>query len=185
MLQKLINQYCRFLSFLIVIALALMVVLVFTNVFLRYAFNSGITVSEELSRWLFVWLTFLGAIVALNEGAHLGTDSLVSRLPIRGKKACLLIGHVLMLFICWLLFKGALEQVKINLESNSAAMEISMAIFYGCGMVFAVSGAVILLHNLWRLVTGQLAEHELIGIRESEEEPVDTPKPLPRDGSVS
>ena len=58
-----------------------MVVLVFGNVVLRYAFNSGITVSEELSRWLFVWLTFLGAIVALKEHGHLGTDMLVGRLP--------------------------------------------------------------------------------------------------------
>ena len=54
-----------------------MVVLVFGNVVLRYGFNSGITVSEELSRWLFVWLTFLGAIVALREHGHLGTDMLV------------------------------------------------------------------------------------------------------------
>jgi hypothetical protein len=41
--------------------LAAMVVLVFGNVVLRYGFNSGIAVSEELSRWLFVWLTFMGA----------------------------------------------------------------------------------------------------------------------------
>jgi drug/metabolite transporter (DMT)-like permease len=47
-------------------SLAVMVVLVFTNVVLRYALNSGIAVSEELSRWLFVWLTFLGGIVALH-----------------------------------------------------------------------------------------------------------------------
>ena len=178
MLQKLINQYCRFLSVLMVVALAAMVVLVFTNVVLRYAANSGISVSEELSRWLFVWLTFLGGIVALNEGAHLGTDTLVSHLSVRGKKACLVIGHVLMLFICWLLFKGSLDQVKINWDSTSAAMETSMAYFYGCGLVFAVSGAVILLNHLWRLVTGQLSEDELIGIRESEEEPIDAPKPL-------
>ena len=37
-----------------------MVVLVFGNVVLRYAFNSGLTMSEEVSRWLFVWLTFMG-----------------------------------------------------------------------------------------------------------------------------
>ena len=49
----------------IALCLALMVVMVFGNVVLRYGFNSGITVSEELSRWLFVWMTFLGAIVAL------------------------------------------------------------------------------------------------------------------------
>ena len=178
MIQKLIDKYCQFLSLLMAASLAVMVVLVFTNVVLRYTFNSGISVSEELSRWLFVWLTFLGAIVALNEGAHLGTDTLVSRLSLRGKKTCLVLGHVLMLFVCWLLFKGSLDQVKINWDSTSAAMEVSMAIFYGCGMVFAVSGAVILLNHLWRLVTGQLSEKELIGIRESEEESIDVPKPL-------
>ncbi|MGH8829872.1 MAG: TRAP transporter small permease [Polaromonas sp.] len=178
MFQKLIDKYCQALSWLMVGSLALMVVLVFTNVVLRYAANSGIAVSEELSRWLFVWLTFLGGIVALNEGAHLGTDTLVSRLSVRGKKTCLLLGHVLMLFICWLLFKGSLDQVKINWDSTSAAMETSMALFYGCGLVFAVSGAAILLNHLWRLVAGQLSEEELIGIRESEEEPIDVPKPL-------
>ncbi|WP_198674849.1 TRAP transporter small permease [Rhodoferax ferrireducens] len=177
MIQKVINKYCQVLSWLMVASLALMVVLVFTNVVLRYALNSGITVSEELSRWLFVWLTFLGAIVALNERAHLGTDMLVSRLNARGKKVCLGLGHVLMLFICWLLFKGTLDQVKINWDSTSAAMEVSMAIFYGCGLVFAVSGAVILLNDFWRLLSGQLADEELVGIRESDDMPHGDPHP--------
>lgn len=178
MIQNLLAHYCRWLSWLIAASLAVMVVLVFTNVVLRYAFNSGITVSEELSRWLFVWLTFLGAIVALNNRAHLGTDTLVSRLPTMGKKICLGLGHLLMLFICWLVFQGALEQVKINWTTTSAAMEVSMALFYGCGIVFAVSAAVILLNDFWRLATGQLSEEELIGVRESEEEPIDVPKPV-------
>ena len=178
MLKKLMDRYCQLLSVLMVIGLALMVVLVFTNVVMRYAFNSGITVSEELSRWLFVWVTFLGAIVAMHEGAHLGSDMLVSRLSVRGKKLCLLLGHLLMLFVCWLMFKGSLDQVKVNWDSTSAVMEASMGIFYACGMVFAVSGAVILLNHLWRLIKGELTDDELIGIRESEEEPIDVPKPV-------
>ena len=178
MLKKLMDRYCQLLSVLMVIGLALMVVLVFTNVVMRYAFNSGITVSEELSRWLFVWVTFLGAIVAMHEGAHLGSDMLVSRLSVRGKKFCLLLGHLLMLFVCWLMFKGSLDQVKVNWDSTSAVMEASMGIFYACGMVFAVSGAVILLNHLWRLIKGDLTDDELIGIRESEEEPIDVPKPV-------
>jgi TRAP-type C4-dicarboxylate transport system permease small subunit len=178
MLQKLINQYCRFLSVLMVAALVAMVVLVFTNVFLRYAFNSGIAVSEELSRWLFVWLTFMGAVVALNENGHLGTDAFVSKLPLWGKKICLGIGHVLMLYIAWLIFQGTLEQVKINWTSTSAAMEVSMAIFYGCGLVFAASAGVILLNQMWRLVTNQLTEADL-AIRESDDMPHGDPKPAP------
>ena len=168
MLGKLIVKYCQLLSWLMAASLALMVVLVFTNVVLRYALNSGVAVSEELSRWLFVWLTFLGGIVALHERAHLGTDILVSRLSIRGKKICLGLGHLLMLFVCWLLFKGTLDQVKINWDASSAAMEVSMGLFYACGLVFAVSGAVILLLDFWRLITGQMSSNQLAGIRESE-----------------
>jgi TRAP-type C4-dicarboxylate transport system permease small subunit len=177
-MQKILNGYCRLLGIIMVVFLAIMVVLVFGNVVLRYGFNSGITVSEELSRWLFVWITFLGAIVALQEGSHLGTDMLVSRLPVFGKKLCLALTHLLMLFVCWLLFDGSLNQVKVNLDSTSAVMEVSMAVFYSAGLVCAVSAAIILLNQLWRLVTGQLSEGELIAIRESEEEPIDVPQPL-------
>ena len=158
MLNKLIEGYCKLLGLIIAASLAVMVVLVFGNVIMRYGFNSGITVSEELSRWLFVWLTFLGAIVAMKEGAHLGSDTLVSRMPLPIKKLFFVAGHGLMLFVCWLLFKGALDQVIINLETTSAVMETSMAIFYSCGVVTAISIALILVHNLWRLVTGQLSE---------------------------
>jgi TRAP-type C4-dicarboxylate transport system permease small subunit len=177
-MQKIIDAYCRLLNWTIVACLAVMVVLVFGNVVLRYVFNSGITVSEELSRWLFVWLTFLGAIIALKDGAHLGTDMLVSRLGVGGKKVCLFLGHLLMLYACWLMFQGSYEQMKVNLESTSPVMEVSMAVFFASGMVFAVSAAVILLNHLWRLTTGQLSEAELVGIRESEEEPIDVPPPV-------
>src|SRR5437764_405167 len=61
-MSRVIDGFCRLLDALIALALALMVVLVFGNVVLRYGFNSGITVSEELSRWLFVWMTLLGAM---------------------------------------------------------------------------------------------------------------------------
>lgn len=178
MIRKLIDKYCLALSWLMAASLALMVLLVFANVVLRYAFNSGIAVSEELSRWLFVWLTFLGAIVALHERAHLGTDTLVSRLPVVGKKICLGLGHLLMLFICWLLFKGTLDQVRINWDTTSAAMEVSMALFYGCGMVFALSGGLILLNDFWRLLSGQLSDEELVGIRESEDVPHEEHQPV-------
>jgi TRAP-type C4-dicarboxylate transport system permease small subunit len=71
MLERLIDGYCRVLTLVVVTLLAGMVVLVFGNVVLRYVANSGITVSEELSRWFFVWMTFLGAVIGLRERAHL------------------------------------------------------------------------------------------------------------------
>ena len=85
LLDAVITRFCRAIDLLIAAALAVMVVLVFGNVVLRYACNSGIAVGEEVSRWLFVWLCFLGAVVAMKEGGHLGTDMLVSRLPVAGR----------------------------------------------------------------------------------------------------
>ena len=119
-MQRWIDGYCRLLEVLIALLLALMVVLVFGNVVLRYGFNSGITVSEEVSRWLFVWLTFLGAIVALKEHGHLGSDMLVSRLPVWARRSAWCSGQLLMLYITWLLFSGSLGAGQDQLGRRGA-----------------------------------------------------------------
>ena len=168
-MNKILDGYCRLLEWSIALLLALMVVLVFGNVVMRYAFNSGIAVSEELSRWLFVWMTFLGAIVALKEHGHLGSDMLVSRLGTFGKKACLLVGHVLMLYATWLLFAGSLAQARINLDVQAPVTGASVAIFYGAGVMFAVSTALLLLRDIWRIVSGQLKDSDLVMVQESED----------------
>ena len=171
MLEKLIDGYCQLISYLIAALLALMVVLVFGNVFMRYAFNSGFSISEELSRWLFVWLTFMGAVAALRSNAHLGTDMLVGKLGPLGKKICMGLSLLLMLYCLWLLFKGSYDQSVINWDTTSAVMEVSMSWFYASGMVFAVLSAPILLGDLWRLLSGQIDDDHLVLMQESEEAP--------------
>jgi TRAP-type C4-dicarboxylate transport system permease small subunit len=167
-LDALLDRYCRLLEGVIAACLAVMVALVFGNVVLRYAFNSGIAVSEELSRWLFVWLTFLGGVVGLREHAHLGTDLLVGRLGPGGKKACLVVGYALMLLICAMLFSGSLEQTKINWDVTAPSSGASMAWFYSVGLVFSVSAAVVLLADLWKLLTGRASDADLVIVREEQ-----------------
>ena len=169
-MTRLIDGYFWLLKVLIALFLMVMVVMVFGNVVLRYAFNSGITVSEEVSRWLFVWLTFLGAVVALREHAHLGVDSLVKRLPTAGKKACLVASQILMLYVTWLILVGSWEQTVINWSVSAPASGVSVGLFYGAGVVFAVSTGLILLAELFRAVTGQLSEADLVMVKESEEQ---------------
>ena len=177
MVHKFMDGFCKALNVVIALCLAVMVVLVFGNVVMRYGFNSGITLSEELSRWLFVWMTFMGAIIALKEHGHLGTDMLVGKLGPAGKKFCLGLSYVLMLYVCWLLFSGAYQQAMINLDSTSAVMEVSMAWIYAPGVVFAVFGGLVLLTELWRLLTGQVRDEDLVMIQESEESSHGADKP--------
>ena len=168
-MKKLLDGYCRALEWLLVLMLAAMVLLVFGNVLMRYVFNSGITESEDLARWLFVWMTFLGAIVALREHGHLGTDMLTSRLPLAGKKLCAIVSQTLMLYVTWLLYSGSLAQARINWDVEAPVTGASVAIFYGAGVVFAVSSGVILVLQLWRTVSGQATEAELTLSQESED----------------
>lgn len=171
MLKKFIDGYCRLLGYVIAAALALMVVLVFGNVFMRYAFNSGLTVSEELSRWLFVWVTFLGAVIALRDNAHLGTDMLVGKFGPKGKRFAMGASLLLMIWCLWLIFKGTYDQFLVNKDSDSPVMEVSMGWFYAGGMVFSALSFPILALDLFRLVTGQIADKDLMLIQESEEVP--------------
>ena len=171
MFEKFIDAYCKLIGYVIAAMLALMVALVFGNVFMRYALNSGFTLSEELSRWLFVWLTFLGAVVALRANGHLGTDMLVGKLGPAGKRICMGISLLLMLFCVWLIFKGSYDQSVVNWTSTSAVMEVSISYFYASGMVFSVLASLVLLSDLWRLLSGKIDDDHLILMQESEEAP--------------
>ena len=170
-MSRIFDFTCKTIEYMIAACMAGMVVLVFGNVMLRYGFNSGITLSEELSRWLFVWMTFLGAIVALRKHEHLGTDMLIGRLGPKGKKICMGISQLLMMFICVLLFKGAYEQAVINWTSTSAVMEASLSWVYFPGIIFAVLGGLMIAMDFLQLLSGQTQESSLTMFQESEEKP--------------
>ena len=164
-----LDRFCRLLELVMALCLAVMVLMVFGNVVLRYAFNSGIAVSEELSRWLFVWMTFVGAIVALKEHGHLGTDMLVSRLGRQGKRLCLAASQLMMIGVTLVLLKGSWAQAVINLSVEAPVTGLPMALVYAAGIVFAIPAAGLLAAQLWRTVSGQLSDDELVMVQESED----------------
>ncbi|MDO9405928.1 MAG: TRAP transporter small permease [Polaromonas sp.] len=168
-MKKAMDRLYRWFEHLLVGGLAVMATMVFVNVVLRYVFNTGITFTEEVSRLIFVWLTFIGAIVALRKGTHLGMDTVVSRLPHNGKLVFFVISHLLMLGCCAMLWLGCWEQTRVNLDNYSPVSSIPVAAMYSVGLVTAVLMSITLLANLWLVVTGQITESELVAVRESEE----------------
>ena len=154
-MTRVVDWYFKLLKFLVFVCLSSMVILVFGNVVLRYVFSSGITFSEEFSRWLFVWLTFFGAIIAMREHLHLGMDSVVSRLPVIGKKICYVVSHLLMLLCCVMLLKGGWAQTVINMETEAAATGLPVSLFYGIILVFGVSAMGILCYDLYMIACRQ------------------------------
>lgn len=156
-----IDKAFRFLELVMVLLLAGMVVMVFGNVVLRYALDSGIDVSEELSRYFFVWLTFVGAVVVHREHAHLGVDAMVKALPMLGRKACMAITDILVLICCAVFFWGTWKQAGINASNFAPITGLSMTYVYGIGFFTSLAMGAMTLARLVALLTGRIEPREI------------------------
>jgi TRAP-type C4-dicarboxylate transport system permease small subunit len=167
-IQNSIHWFFKLLELLIVVCMVAMVIMVFGNVVLRYGFNSGIDVSDELSRYCFIWLTYIGAMVAMREKGHLGVDTLVKHMGLGGKKACLFLSEALMLGCNVLFFMGTWEMHALQVSNVSPVLGLSMIWVYGIGYVVGAIMGIMNLNVLYRLLTGQLREDELVQVIETE-----------------
>jgi len=167
-LQKSVDLFFKLLELLIVVAMVAMVIMVFGNVVLRYGFNSGIDISDEMSRYCFIWLIYIGAMVAMREKGHLGVDTLVKHLGVGGKKLCLFLSEALMLGCNVLFFVGTWKMHALQASNVSPVVGISMIWIYGIGYVVGGVMGIMNLHVLYRLLTGQLREDELVQVIETE-----------------
>jgi len=168
-MRQVIDLFFKFLEFLVVVCLVAMVVMVFGNVVLRYGFNSGISISDEMSRYCFIWLTYIGAMVAMRDKGHLGVDTLVRRLSLGGKKLCFFLSEIMMLGCNSLFFWGTWQMHELQVTNISPVVGISMIWIYGIGYVTASVMAVMNLNQLFMLFTGQLKEDDLVLVVESED----------------
>jgi len=123
----------------IAIVLFSMVGMIFLNAVLRYAFNTSWPASEELSRYLFVWVTMLGAVIAYKDNGHVGVDLVVSKLKGRTKEAFVLATRVLVLAMLGLLVHGALNYYSLVATTPSVATNLPMGVVAASLVVCSVS----------------------------------------------
>jgi len=120
----------RILEVIMVTILTIMVGLVFGNVVARYVFNSAITWAEEVARFLFVWLTFVGASFGLLKGLHLGMDMVVARLKPRARSVVECVNAIITLAFLGVWMVGGVHLIRANLDYMSPATGFSMGLVY-------------------------------------------------------
>ena len=144
----------QFSEHILAIGLGVMVLMVFGNVVLRYGFSSGITFSEEVSRFLFVWITFLGAILAFAQRAHIAMETLTSKLPPAVRRGVAVTSAFLMLMCCVLMVAGGWSQTVINLNNFAPVSGLPRGAIYAAAVLAGVCLALLILRDLWRLLRG-------------------------------
>jgi TRAP-type C4-dicarboxylate transport system permease small subunit len=163
------KQINRLLHAAIAVCLTCMATFVFANVILRYFFNEGLTWAEEASRYLFIWLIFLGAIVAYQENVHLGVDTLVKKLSINGRRKLFIINNIILVITMGLCVHGTWKMTVLTGDQVSSSMQIPLALVYVSGFICSASMVLISLHNLYRLITGKMSDSELVMTSDNED----------------
>jgi TRAP-type C4-dicarboxylate transport system permease small subunit len=152
--RTLVDWMFRAIEALLVLALAAMVCLVFGNVVLRYGFDSGILISEEISRVLFIWVTFLGGVLVMREGGHLGVDLVTAILPRAGQRTCRIVSDIAIIACCVLLAVGSYVQTLLNLGNAAPISGLPTGWSYAAGLVAGVAIGGIALFDLIRVAFG-------------------------------
>ncbi len=139
----------RLLEISLALILAMLSVLVFLNVVLRYGFSTSILSTDEISRYLFVWLTFIGAILACAEKAHVSVDMLTKKLPRTPRLLLEIATQALMVFCCVLLLMGSYSLTVQNWSNAQPISGLPEGLLYAACLPASIGMGGIL---LWRLV---------------------------------
>lgn len=110
--------------------MAMMTIIVCTQVFFRYVLSSSIDSADELSRLMFVWCMFLAIPHGVRVGSHVGIDILISFLDRRVREIVMRSMLSLCAFLSLVVFYFSLEVVMENWETLMPTISITSSIFY-------------------------------------------------------
>lgn len=136
----------------LVILMSAMTVDVLWGVFTRYAMSNQASWSEELARFLLIWIGILGAAYASGQKMHLSIDLLKPKLSPQGQRRLSIIIHVLVIvFALAILVIGGLRLIHITrtLGQTSAALRVPMAAVYS---VVPIAGILICYYKIYDII---------------------------------
>lgn len=150
----------RFEGLVLAALIATMTAIVFAQVVFRYVLASPLVWSEELARYLFVWVTMIGAAMAVRTGLHYGLDILVKPLPRPLTALAGLLGSAIIMTVAVTLVWQGLRESAGATRHFASSLEISMAWFYSA---LPIGGALMLWHLLARLLAAGISSSPLSG----------------------
>jgi TRAP-type C4-dicarboxylate transport system permease small subunit len=150
-MKKFLNGVFRGIEVVIAIFLVVMIAMMFMNVVLRM-FGKGFAWSEEIARFSFIYLVYLGAIGAARENRHLLIDFFLLRISATFQKIVYALIQLCIIWLMWIVASGAWGLAYQNRADRWVATQIPMVLIHGIGIVLGVSIIIISLANLFRLI---------------------------------
>lgn len=126
-LLDIVNKYLRNIA---VIAMGGMLFVIFGQVIARYVFHNSLVFSEELARYLFVYVVFFGAATIMRNNGHIIMEALTSQLKGKVAKYTQIIAFLCTLLFLIIIFYYGIRMTMISSNQISPALRISMSYVY-------------------------------------------------------
>ncbi len=148
-LSKILGKAAKALEWVMLTALMVMVLVMFLQVVLRYVFSTGFAWSEELSRFLMIYMIFIGGAVLSSHDGHISVTILDELLKGVSYKVIKVIQYLISLAYCGFMAKIGLSTLPIVARQKTPNMQITMDWIY---MIIPVSMILMVIYIAFKLV---------------------------------
>lgn len=141
------NRIDKILSITLIVIMSIMVINVLWQVFTRYVMGTPSSFTDELARYLMIWIGVLGAAYVSGKNMHVAIDVLPSKLnETNQKKLSKIVDFLIISFVFFALIVGGIRLVYLTyiLKQHSPALQIPLALVY---LVLPLSGLLIIFYK--------------------------------------
>lgn len=128
--MKVLNGIRKVERWFVVIGLALMTLITAYAVFNRFVLKNPLAWSEEATRFLFIWVSLIGASIGIEENVHTNVNLFVNLFPEKVQKIISIIANLICALFCIALVYTGIHLVKAQSHQLSASLRINMAYVY-------------------------------------------------------
>lgn len=148
-INQVLEKTAKALEWVMIVALSVMVLVMFMQVLLRYVFSTGFAWTEELSRFMMIYMIFIGAAVLASQDGHISVTILDDWLKGVPRKIIKLVQYILTLVYCAVMSQLGLSTLSIVSRQKTPNMQITMDIIYA---VIPVSMILMGIYILFKIV---------------------------------
>ena len=137
----------KILGIVLIVIMSVMVINVLWQVFTRYVMTTPSSFTDELARYLMIWIGVLGAAFVSGKNMHVAIDVLPSKLnETNRKKLAKVVDFIIISFVFFAMVVGGIRLVYLTyiLEQHSPALQIPLALVY---LVLPLSGLLIIYYK--------------------------------------
>ena len=142
---KLINSLNISIKYILFLLMTALIFCVFAQVIFRFVLENPLAWTEELARFILVWLTFLGAAYAMSLKAHISIDYFVNKLPVRLHKATLVLSTFISIAFFYIMVTEGYSMTVRTMGQFSSVLEIPMGLVYS---IIPISGIILTINIL-------------------------------------